>query len=240
MFPVGKTHDLRWISVIGKMNETRKQINILTLIINQITEKMKKTLRLIASAIVVLCVMASCGSSKVGLGKELQKSPAQVYAEKNTKTRAWGKGVDVNESIARNMADLEARGKITKAIESTVNVLLENYNDRYDKTIANSVNSGEATDGKGTYKEDVRLAARQIVKGFREVESNAYLQDNGEVAVYVCLEYDGGESAFFEQIAEKTFDKVIKGQIPEEDEEKIDEARKEFIQEMSQQIDLGK
>ncbi len=201
---------------------------------------MKKTLGKIAMAIVVLCVMASCGSSKISLGKEFVKSPAQIYAEKNSKIRAWGRGIDVNQSIARNMADLECRAQIAKAIEATVTIALGGLNDKYGKSTANSVGSGEVKDVEGTYKEDIRIAAQQIVMGFHEVESNAYLQENGEVAVYVCLEYDGGESAFFEQIAERTFDKVIKGQIPEADKEKINEARKEFIQEMSQQIDLGK
>ena len=99
---------------------------------------MKKLFNLFASAIVILCALTSCGSSKesatVGLGQKIEKSPAQIYAEESPKTRAWGMGVRKNRTVAAVLAEQEARTKMTRAIESAVKTATRQFYADFEKT----------------------------------------------------------------------------------------------------------
>lgn len=192
---------------------------------------MKKLFNLFASAIVILCALTSCGSSKesakISLGQEIEKSPAQIYAEESPKTRAWGVGIRKNKSVASTLAEYDAKAKMTRAIESAVKTAASKIYVDYEKTAENDVASSSVIDAVSKFEDGVAIIASQIVKEAHMVKENAYMQKNNAIAVYLCLELSGSAESLANDLAESAF-KGIKDQIKDEDKDKIDKTMNDF------------
>lgn len=184
---------------------------------------------------------ASCSSSKetyAGLGLEKEKSPAQIYWEANTKIRAYGHGTRLNESVAANIAESDARARMARSIEVAVKNAIEKYYKDHEKSIVNGTEAKSAYDAISTNEEHTQQLASQILKNVNIVKYNAYLQKNGETTVHLCLEYAGGENALVEAITEAVFDdEKIKNQLSDDEKAKMDQSRKEFKKHVYDSLD---
>lgn len=191
-----------------------------------------KNLKVLCFALFVALIvgLSSCGSSKsssVGLGVEKVKSPAQIYAEADNKARAWGLGTDYNETVAANIAEMNASAKMAKSIERAIKTATQGGTKRYDKVAANQVDTQGVKDAIAIIEDHALVIASQVVKNVTTAKYNAYLQKNGETTVYVCLEFIGGANALAKSTAEAAYD-VVKNQISIDEKNRMESEIKQM------------
>lgn len=171
--------------------------------------------------------LSSCGSSKeasVGLGLAKEKSPAQIYWEANTKTRAYANGTRLNESVAANIAESDARAKMARSIEVSIRNFMGRFYQDYGKSIVNATESKSVYDVESKNEELTEQVASMVLRNISIAKYDAYLQKNGETTVHLCLEYSGGEDALADAIVKAVLnDERIKNQLSDDEKAKINQ-----------------
>lgn len=156
---------------------------------------MKKTIILAAIAALIVC---SCGTiRKTGsgpmastLGKEIAKSPAQLKAEdlNATTLRAWASFNGLSTARPAASAAVAARGELA----NTIAALVENANTLYAEQYGQeSLSAGEIQkrmSANTSAKNKINQVSKELVQYAPVIETNEYLQPDGTVTAYVCVE----------------------------------------------------
>lgn len=193
---------------------------------------MKKLFNLFASAIVILCALTSCGSSKesatVGLGPEIEKSPAQIYAEANRATRAWGNATHFRQQHATRLASNDARAKFAEEIATAI--LAATKSGAYGVAgYSSDGNTGSTATNQGaTDNVLVRSIAQNLVEKARVEKTSTYLTKDNQYLVYVAIEYIG-------DLAKDAAEAFVKS-LPEDEQDKIINEIAKFEDEIESQI----
>ena len=144
--------------------------------------------------------MVSCGSSKnsqnsaksqqnqVVQDVAVAAEPCDEYAMMNPVKRASGNGVHSKETTATNMAQLNARANLAKALQSMIEAATENYADGNDMFTAEEAESASITDQSAKVKDWEKGVAKEIVKGAPIVKKSRYRTANNQWNIYVCIE----------------------------------------------------
>ncbi|MDR2563796.1 MAG: hypothetical protein LBC98_07620 [Prevotellaceae bacterium] len=166
---------------------------------------MKSKFLKIASLIACVALVASsCGNSKkassgyaavqtkpaneeqkqaANRGLKLQKEECEELAlEQVTNLREAGNGISPKESLAINIALLDARAKLAQQLEVLINGMVRNFDQQHESSASKAINQvGKASNLQQGYFEQFLTNTRPICK-------NTYVKDNGNYNVYVCIE----------------------------------------------------
>lgn len=136
--------------------------------------------------------VAKASEGKLGLGEEVAKSPAQIYAEDPTadKIRAWALFNGFEDDNLEAVAAQIARGNVSNTLEVLVEDALSNFVDRVTQQGATSegVAKKKIQDAKVASK--LKTVSENLIKGAKVVKSNRYRQKDGTYTAYVCVELD--------------------------------------------------
>jgi len=146
--------------------------------------------------------------------KERDECQQLALNAKGETLRAWGEGVSSKESFATNLAELDARTKIARQLEITMEALIKNFNTQHSKDGVLD-ESGKAVELQEGY-------VNKMLTGTVPICSNAYVLPNGNNQVYVCVE-----------MAEEKVQELVK-QLSKETKMDIDFAEHNFRKEMEE------
>lgn len=165
---------------------------------------MKKTIITTISIIAVAAMLVSCGSSKkvskgynanqkepvtveqkqaANRGVKLQKEECESMALEDVKNlREAGQGISPKESLATNIALLDARAKLAQQLEVLVNGLIRNFDQQHESSASKDIQQvGKASNIQQGYFE-------QFLSNTRPICKNTYVKEDGNYNVYVCIE----------------------------------------------------
>ena len=158
---------------------------------------MKKAIILAAVAALMVCSCGTIGKSASQsspkastLGVEIAKSPAQLKAEdiNATTLRAWASYNGLPTSRPASYAAVAARGELANSITA----LVENANTLYAEQYGQeSLSAGEIQkrmSANTSAKNKLNQVAKELVQYSPVIETNEYLQSDGTVTAYVCVE----------------------------------------------------
>lgn len=194
---------------------------------------MKKLFNLFASAIVILCALTSCGSSKgsnssSGYGTEMKITECQRLAEQNPKQRVWGMAehFDIPEAIAS--AEDDARAKYARALESVILTASKKYSKIWDKIAkANNTNVERAMDAEQLRINYARTMAQQTVSGLEPLKTQTFNPGTGLYTAFVCLEMNGDLTKIADEISSQ-----VKDMLPNEFKEQAENDMRQFESEI--------
>ncbi len=144
--------------------------------------------------------MVSCGSSKSAQNNAKSQQnqiiqdvavaaePCDEYAMSDPVRRASGNGVHFKEVTATNLAQLNARANLARALQSMIETATENYADGNDMFTAEEMESASITDQSAKVKDWEKGVAKEIVKGAPIVKKSRYRTANNQWNIYVCVE----------------------------------------------------
>ena len=172
--------------------------------------------------------MASCASSKnPQYGAKSQQNqviqdvavaaePCDEYAMMNPVKRASGNGIHVKEATATNMAQLNARANLARALQTMIETATENYADGNDMFTAEEAESAGITDQTAKANDWEKGVAKEIVKGAPIVKKSRYRTANNQWNIYVCVELNESVAEMAARVArafEKAFSPEQKARI---------------------------
>ena len=189
---------------------------------------MKKFLLL---AITVSVILSGCGASKQVTsnksknpdGQLLENNPCVEYAMLKPRVRAYGDGMHFKEATATNIAEMQARGKFARKIESAVLSATEAVGVDMSKYAGDQTSGQYVTDQSAETNDLVTSIASQLIRNTAIVKVARFFTDNNQYKIYVCLEFVDGEDAMMAQV-----EKAVKDKISPEDRAKIDARHDEF------------
>lgn len=202
---------------------------------------MKKSTFLTLIALVVF--MQSCGNLKqastvpasnvsqnqVQQDIEVALDPCEEYALLAPSKRAAGTGVHFKETTATNLAQLNARANLAKALQQCVEAATKNYADAKELFSADEESSSYVTDQSASVGDREAGWARELIKGAPVVMKKKYKTTNNQWRIYVCVEY---QESVAEMAAKIT--KVFNEKLSQEQKARIDFNEQKFKQEMQE------
>lgn len=195
---------------------------------------MKKTLIYIFMMTVTAVMVSSCGGARTAqntsnthqsniYGAEISLTECEQYALADPGRRAAGKGVSYNESTARDLAELEARSTLSKAIDAAVEAAAKSASLSYEKYSGNN-DSGQSVADEGTKSNrSASSYSANIIKNTNIVKINKFLGKNRQYTIFVCLEYNGSITDMAKKVVQD-----IRQNVSDADRQKIDSNLKEF------------
>lgn len=162
---------------------------------------MKKVIILAAAAAIIVC---SCGTTRYAgstgsagsgpaastLGKEIAKSPAQIKAEdlNATTLRAWASYNGLSTARPAASAAAAARGELVNSIAALVENANTLYAEQYAQESMSSNGVQKQMSANTSAKNKITQVAKELVRYAPVIETNEYLQADGTVTAYVCVE----------------------------------------------------
>lgn len=195
---------------------------------------MKKTFIISLVMAATAVIVSSCGGAgKVQntsgaqqtnpYGTEVALTECEQYALADPGRRAVGKGNSYNESTARDLAELDARATLSRAIDAAVESAMKSGSLSYSQ-YAGDDNSGMSVNDEATKTNNTRSSySANIIKNTNIVKINKFFGKNRQYTVFVCLEYNGTVA----DIAKKAVQNV-RQKVSDADRAKIDANLKEF------------
>ena len=169
---------------------------------------------MVAAATVIL---AGCGATQQIAsikknanpdGQLLEDNPCIEYAMLKPRTRAYGDGTHFKESTATNIAEMQARGKFARRIESAVLSATEEIGVSLEKYAGDAMGGARATDQSSEANDLASSIASQCIKNTSIVKVTRYYTENQQYKIFVCLEFGGSEDEMAEQIVQSVVDKI--------------------------------
>jgi hypothetical protein len=153
--------------------------------------KVLSVLSKVAFTVTIVGVFCACGGPKLTAEQKTATGQGRVKKERDecqqkaldaqgAVLRAWGEGISAKESFANNQAELDARTKIARQLESAMESMISNFNEQHSKD-GTLDEVGKATELQQGY-------VNKVLTGTRPICSNAYVLPDGKTQVYVCIE----------------------------------------------------
>ncbi|MBR2114899.1 MAG: hypothetical protein IJ929_09580 [Prevotella sp.] len=165
-------------------------------------------------------------------GDEVKLTEAEKYAEKMPEKRSAGKGVAPKESMARQLARLDARANFAEAISAAVTSAAKDTGgdlSQYAGDDEEGMNVEDAASRAKTWKESI---SREIINNTIEVKKNVfYNKRTRKYTVYVCLEYNGEVSNMVNQVV-----KNVRQKVSDKDRKRIEANLDAFEQEIEAKL----
>ena len=203
---------------------------------------MKKSFIILLMMSATVVMVSSCGGAgKVQntsgtqqaspYGTEVALTDCEQYALADPGRRAVGKGNSYNESTARELAELDARATMSRAIDAAVESAMKSGSFGYSQ-YAGDDESGMSVNDEATKTNNTRSSySANIIKNTTIVKVNKFFGKNRQYTVFVCLEYSGTVA----EIAKKAVQNV-RQRVSDADRKKIDDNLKEFEDEVANNL----
>ena len=183
-------------------------------------------------------MLVACGTSKqltasshseITRDIEIELDPCQNYAMLSPAKRAAGSGIHFQETTARNLAELNARAQLAKALQSCIQTATKNYSNSTTLFTADDSSGESITDQTNTVGDSEAGIAKELIKGANIVKMTKYKTTNNQFRFYVCVEY----SEMAPEMAAKVADAFNEKLTPKQ-KEKVKFDEKEFAEEMEE------
>ena len=206
---------------------------------------MKKYI-IMSTVAVMVWGLVSCGSSQKvpQASKAEQENPygAQVFQTKSEQMaaeapgkRAYGKGVSFSESTARQMAEMDARGQLSRALDAAIVSA--------SKSVGFDITQYAGGDGEGMTNTDggqqqntlTKSISSNIISGATVINTDKFYGKDRKYTVFVCLEYNGSVADIAKKAAEQ-----VKQRISDSDRAKIQQENEKFQKEIEKDLEQFK
>ena len=203
-----------------------------------------------AALIAALLATHICVAQTNSRGVKREKEECEALAlQAATNPRASGTGISNSESIAFNLAKLQARNELAAQVAAEITSLLQHRIEQYQQTAGAGTNFGVNKDdyrgsvtgsndqprtASGLLQKDemeIMQQVSQILTNTRPICQNIYDLPNGSVQVYVCLEMDlQAQRQAYKELKE---DHLIEVDVDGDGKDDIDLSEKEFLIELA-------
>lgn len=206
---------------------------------------MKKFL-FVSALVSLMLTILSCGSSQKvpQASKSEQENPygAQVFQTKSEQLaaaapgkRAYGKGVSFSESAARQLAEMDARGQLSRALDAAIVSA--------SKAVGFDITQYAGGDGEGMTNTDggqqqntlAKSISSNIISGANVINTDKYYGKDRKYTIFVCLEYNGSVADIAKKAAEQ-----VKQRISDSDRAKIQKENEKYEQEIEKELEQTK
>lgn len=167
--------------------------------------------------VIITTVMfaTSCGSPKKAVSSSevtgdvlIAMEPCEEYAMQKPAQRASGMGIHFQESTAKNMAELQARAALARALQSCIETTITNYADGTTLFSADKTQGTSVTDQSAAINDRAEGMANELIKGAVMVKISKYHTPNNQYKIYVCLEYQEDVAQMASKIS-KSFGEML-------------------------------
>lgn len=155
--------------------------------------------------------------------------PCDDYAFEAPAKRASGVGTHFKEVTATNLAQLNARANLARALQQCVETATKNYADAKELFSADEDSSAYVTDQSAGAGDREAGWAKELIKGAPIVKKTRYKTPNNQWEIHVCVEY---QESVAEMAAKIT--KVFNEKLTQEQKARIDFNEKKFQEEMKE------
>ena len=224
--------DIFSITTLEVDNNTETYITI-----KSITTMKKVLISLLSTA---MLGFVSCGTTRNAIqatksemespyGKSVELTVCERMAEEKPGLRASGKGVSYNESSARQIAELEARAQMSRALETAIINAAKSANVDITQFAGGDRDGMSATDAGGKQNMLTEIISSNIIGGANVIKTEKFYDSNRKYTIFVCLEYNGT----LQEMAHRTYEQV-RQRVSDEDRAKIDKENEKFEEEVKQ------
>lgn len=141
-------------------------------------------------------------------GTSVFQTECEKYALADPVRRAVGKGVSFNESTARNLAELDARAAMSRAIDAAVEDAAKSSSFGYQQHSGNDTSGQSAYDEGGKTNTTSASYSANIIKNTSIVKTDKFLGSNKQYTVFVCLEYNGSSAEMVRNITQNVLQRI--------------------------------
>lgn len=197
------------------------------------------------TAVAFAALLSSCGGSKqtayvpiaaaavnnnqIPQNVAVASEPCDDYAFEAPSKRASGVGTHFKEATATNLAQLNARANLARALQQCVETATKNYGDGKELFSADEASSAYVTDQSAGVADREAGWAKELIKGAPIVKKTRYKTPNNQWEIHVCVEYQESVAAMAAKIA-----KVFNEKLTQEQKTRIDFNEHKFQQEMQE------
>lgn len=133
---------------------------------------------------------AAQAQNQSGLGVEIAKSPAQIYAEDPNATtlRAYASYNALPSVNGEALAAAQARAELATSIAALVKTAVKTYAEQYSKEKLSGDQVEQIMDANTKANQSLEVIAQELVRYAPVKVSNEYAQPNRTVTTHVCVE----------------------------------------------------
>ena len=165
-------------------------------------------------------------------GTSVFKTPSEKLAAEVPGKRAYGKGVSFDESTARQLAEMDARAQLSRALDAAINSAAKKVGFDITQYAGGDGEGMTATDGGRQVNALAESISQNIISGANVINTDKYYGKDRKYTIFVCLEYNGSIA----DIAQKATEQV-KQRISDRDREKIQQENERFQQEIEKDLE---
>ena len=164
-------------------------------------------------------------------GVQVALTKSEQMAAQAPGKRAYGKGVSFNESTARQLAEMDARGQLSRALDDAIVSAA--------KVVGFDITQYAGGDGEGMTNTDggqqqntlLKSVSSNIITGTSVINTDKFYGKDRKYTIFVCLEYNGSVADMAKKAAEQ-----VKQRVSESDRAKIQQENEKFQQEIEKDL----
>jgi hypothetical protein len=160
------------------------------------------------------------GKKAQGPSKVINSNACEELQEEKPTLRAVGKGTNVREQTAKNIAEMQARAQFARAIASKIQTVTSENAIAFDTYSNGNTNTEQTT----TAEDFAKSVAEEIIKNTVIIKTCKELRADNQYDIWVCLEYQGDIAKMANEIANK---------LPDNQKEKKEQVRKNMEKELN-------
>lgn len=165
-------------------------------------------------------------------GKEIKLTAAEEYALKEPGKRAAGKGVSARESMAQQLAEMNARRQFSDALSAAILSACKEFGLQFTQYAGDDEEGMNIADEGSKATTLVKSISENVIKNTTVVKKNKFFKKkNRRYTIYVCLEYNGSVAEMAEEAA-----KSLKQKVSGDDRAKLEREMKDFEAEIEKQL----
>lgn len=138
--------------------------------------------------------------------------PCIEYAMEEPAKRAYGTGVHFKESTATNLAQLNARANLARALQTCIETATEDYSGGTELFSADDKQGASVTDQTSNTDDREYGIAKELIKGAAIVKMSRYKTPNNQWKIIVCVEYQTSVAEMAAQVAKVYSEKLTSEQ----------------------------
>lgn len=165
-------------------------------------------------------------------GKEIKMTAAEEYALKEPGKRAAGKGVSARESMAQQLAEMNARRQFSDALSAAILSACKEFGLQFTQYAGDDEEGMNIADEGSKATTLVKSISENVIKNTTVVKKNKFFKKkNRRYTIYVCLEYNGSVAEMAEEAT-----KSLKQKVSGNDRAKLEREMKDFEAEIEKQL----
>lgn len=134
--------------------------------------------------------------------------PCIEYAMEEPAKRASGTGVHFKEATATNLAQLNARANLARALQSCIETATERYGGGTELFSADDEQDASVTDESSNTDDREYGIAKELIKGAAIVKMSRYKTPKNQWKIIVCVEYQTSVAEMAAQVAKVYSEKL--------------------------------